>query len=70
VRRILARHTLDYLPDADELDFRRIAELLAALEMWPTLRELVRQAAAHWDADKQEVGRDVVEAYGPMLEAR
>ncbi|MER7272842.1 hypothetical protein ABT369_00150 [Dactylosporangium sp. NPDC000244] len=69
VREKVACWAMDRLPDADEIDYSRVAEILIALEMWPVLRNLVQQAEAHWNADIREVGRDVMEQYGPMITA-
>ncbi len=55
------------LPAADALDFRRFAELLAALEAWDSLRLLLQRARVSNDPETQEVDRDFAEKYGPML---
>jgi len=46
------------LADAGAEEFRRLAELLEALEFHEPLAELVARAAAHSDPDVREVGDD------------
>jgi hypothetical protein len=54
------------LPAAEDDEYRRLAELLAHLEHWSTLHELVEQAMTHDDPDIREVGEDFTEWYAPM----
>ena len=52
---------------ADPDEYRRLAELTAAVDGWETLREIVRAALQNDDPDVREVGVDFTEKYGGML---
>lgn len=52
------------LDGADDLDYRRLAELLAHVQAWPVLHKLVLRALASDDPDTREVGDDVTAAHG------
>jgi hypothetical protein len=52
------------LEDADDLDYRRLAELLVHVQAWTILHKLVLRALASDDADTREVGEDFTAWHG------
>jgi hypothetical protein len=61
---------LPLLENADCDDYRRLAELLAHVQAWELLGELIRRALTSADADMREVGEDFTSSYGPLWQAR
>jgi hypothetical protein len=60
----LERIVLARLDSADDLDYRRLAELLAHVQAWTILHKLVLRALASDDDDTREVGEDFTASYG------
>ncbi|MGW5129072.1 hypothetical protein ACWEQ7_34540 [Streptomyces sp. NPDC004069] len=57
---------LDRLDSADDDEYRRFAELLAHVEAWGLLGQLVARALTSDDPHTREVAEDFTESYGPM----
>ncbi|MFB7600041.1 hypothetical protein [Streptomyces sp. NPDC056160] len=57
---------LDQLDTADDDEYRRFAELLAHVEAWELLGQLVARALTTNDPHTHEVAEDFTESYGPM----
>lgn len=60
----LERIVLARLDGADDLDYRRLAELLAHIQAWTILHKLVLRALASDDDDTREVGDDFTASHG------
>ncbi|MFM9700234.1 hypothetical protein [Streptomyces europaeiscabiei] len=61
---------LDRLDSADDDEYRRFAELLAHVEAWELLGQLVARALTTDDPHTHEVAQDFTESYGPMWLSR
>ncbi|MFD5268802.1 hypothetical protein [Streptomyces sp. NPDC058335] len=56
----------EQLDSADNDEYRRFAELLAHIEAWELLGQLVSRALDTADPDTHEVAEDFTQSYGPV----
>ncbi|WP_157876627.1 hypothetical protein [Streptomyces graminilatus] len=64
---VLSDVVLRELSDGDAEDYLMLADMLAYIEAWPTLGEVISQAGRSRDAEIREVGAQFLRSYEGLL---